>query len=590
MQKIKLSDIKKGRISFVQLCQEIEARLLKQAYFLTDETLIVHACLSHIDIKKLDPSTEIVAFYAKEVMGNFIKTVTEEESINTFFRAILSLETLPIHNRLKYENEAKEDLQGLDKLLDHYKEQPFIKRFLAEAAKPRDHEERILHEFFLRATSKRNEVIDYILHKVGDIAIERSKIQYAEHGAWKSQSDIMKKMHVKWDFPYREVYVAVNDWKVGIDYEKLDYRKINLIRNKTRMLNSSPPIQHTFSPEIKKEFLKNYKDAKVLPILNEMIQKVQELPILKKRVAIFKELKALYLSKRWYGLYALALPQIEGIFTEMNQIVKPKKYSTGSLTDKVHVIREYSGYADYSFDYYEYYLPKLRNKFAHTGSDEEIKLKSFMVLLDLKHLIIVFEELNSPLIEADGIIKSGATHFSHVGRISHFLELLNELSNSGQLKEIISPAEEFIYGHLIPIIEQPSFFSNLQLDFSEALTRFEDHVDNMSLVYNDKEFKLFSLTKSEFNIRIKELEKLLESDIKILYEEDLKFLFDVHYFVKNFVKVFPNPPGEFKTLLKQFGEVNRTHLDVINNLAARINIEIPDEYLLLTEKLRHRLV
>lgn len=73
----------------------------------------------------------------------------------------------------------------------------------------------------------------------------------------------------------------------------------------------------------------------------------------------------------------------------------PNKQPGKSLSNKVRRIRPYYDRSDTYFDYYQYYLPIQRNRFSHTGYDDNFKLKSYDLLVDLTHILSVFHELHN---------------------------------------------------------------------------------------------------------------------------------------------------------------------------------------------------
>jgi hypothetical protein len=121
------------------------------------------------------------------------------------------------------------------------------------------------------------------------------------------------------------------------------------------------------------------------------------LPSLRHRKIVFDELEKLFRNHLWLGFYALALPQIEGIFNEMN-ILSPsiKNSSNKALSQKVELMRPYFNLSDVYFDYYQYIIPDLRNKFTHSGFDANFELNSLDLLVDITFLLRIFTELDFP--------------------------------------------------------------------------------------------------------------------------------------------------------------------------------------------------
>jgi hypothetical protein len=146
----------------------------------------------------------------------------------------------------------------------------------------------------------------------------------------------------------------------------------------------------------------------------------------------------------------LALPQLEGLFSEMCRVINPDAdMSQHSLTIKVNTMRPYHSLSDAYFDYYQYHIPQLRNKFAHTGYDADFKLKSYDLLADLLHLLKIFYELDDPLVKINRIhIKKDPHHFISISDYAEYFELIGLLKQS-QKKEIGPAIEAFEKEYLV---------------------------------------------------------------------------------------------------------------------------------------------
>ena len=211
-----------------------------------------------------------------------------------------------------------------------------------------------------------------------------------------------------------------------------DYEKINLIANKTGDLpvDNSVKLEKLYDKNKAAFYRHLFKKHTPAQIWQELKYYLQHVPLKSDRKPIFDELDKLYKRKSWIGFYALALTQIEGLFSEMYNILNPSAATNRkALPDKVEYARKYHEMSQYYFDYYQYHIPKLRNKFMHYGFEEDYKLKCFDLLFDLRHLLKTFTELDNPLIKINKIhLKRRYEDFINYSDFANYFELLNGLT------------------------------------------------------------------------------------------------------------------------------------------------------------------
>ncbi len=584
MPLLKLSDIYQSRYTAPELANEFQHRIGPQALFLPEDILIVYECLKQVNIRQLKMDKKMIADYCTRITKVYLPFI-QEDGVSYFLLLFFDIKRLPIYEKLRLENKAKADLLEIDALVSHYHELPFIKRYNEEPQTPRNHRDAMYLEFYRRTLAKRKEVLDYLLQKCEEISYKNSKPKTDYDENFRS-SQTWKEMEVHQDWPYTEVVLGHKHWHYGINWERLDYRRINTVKNKYRYFRFTSNAHHGYTKAFKKEILEKFSQAKALQLLSETITKVKRLPVLRKRTKIFQSLKSLYKKREWYGFYALALPQIEGIFAEMVTIVHPDKSTSGALPEKVRFIRPYSGDGDYYFDYYEFYLPEWRNRFAHTGQDDEIKIKCAFLVLDLVHITDVFEELDSPLLQVTNILQFGTLYFDHVGKFSRFIDLCRTVRVKGQLPEIEAQLHQFVYHTLVSEFNFGSFLQNLQLDFDNAIKVFEEHVIISVVMNRSKPLNIFKMAPQELNQRVSDVEEALNDDLKILFQEELKLLFDTQSFITGFPSTFPQLEKSIKDEISVFATRNRSKLETIRILK-RVKVDLPEEYMISRAKLLH---
>ncbi len=515
-----------------------------------------------------------------------------EKPVDSFLLLYLDIKTLPIANKLSLEKEVKKDLLELNNLLEHYNSLEFIKGYNTNLTNPRNQEEKTILEFYCRTIKKKELILEYLIMEIEAIALEKSKPESKRSIEEDKKHEVLYKLiKRKRDFPYKDPVTKFshkgNKFNYEIDFEKLDYRIINPIKNKIGLFPFKSDLTKGYTEEIKRELLINYKKKYSDTHLNYICWKLAELPTNKCRQKIFEELRSLYQKKKWYGFYALALPQIEGIFSELTTIVISSKNPGKTLGDKAKYLRPYYDNSEFAFDYYEHFLPQQRNKFSHTGLDNEIQVKSIFLLLDLVHLLGIIESINSPLIKISNILKHGVSYFTHIGKISNFIYVFKKIKNS-RLIEIQEKIYNFSLNFFSSTIDLKQFLENLQKDFNSSTYNFELHLESICRIREKAEFKIFTLTNREISNRIDDIKSLLSDDFSLLLEDYLKLLFDTAYFMNNYSYIFKNTPKSISTQILKFEEKNKDTLQKINIIMARIKPEITnDDFLFRESEFKH---
>ena len=582
--KIKFSEIRRKQITDTELIDLISKRLNKASYFHSEEYLIVFEFLNEINFRSLrkDPQS-VEAHCIKLFDGLYGKLNFDEkwsEPIHNFFSNFLGFETLPIVKKQYLEQTCFEDISSIEGLIDYYQSLEFIQKFLDTKATPRNHEQNTQLEFYKRTLKKRDEIFSYLLHQLQDRAIKKAKKTSIQFDINRTIKQALEQMA---DFPYRELKLDGN-WKSQVNFEKLDYRKINPLRNKREVFNFKNNIEKGYNKKIDDEILQTLRPS---DYLNRILKKIKQIPIIKNRARIFNELRDLYLAEKWYGFYALALPQVEGLFSEMVTIIGSTKQA--SLSDKVQRVRAFYESSEYTFDYYEYYLPNQRNKFSHTGKDENIKSKCAYLLLDLDHILIVFEALNSPLLQVSKIIKEGPTYFQDISSFATFINVLEQTEKNRQLEHIQKSLDRFMQ-KLISSMDFDIFFDNLQFDFDNAAKKFETNLQVTLLVMDKPRIDFFSLSMRDLAKQVKTIELAFnESAGKIIFIEEFKLLIDTCYFLSKFPNYFKNPSAKTLELIASFRALNEPKIERINLLYAKTKVELPQDFFLTKREWKHTL-
>jgi len=370
--------------------------------------------------------------------GNEFKLPYEEQpksNSDIFCESVLRINFLPYHKYIYLQKMVDKDLKNISDLIQKYENNPLYKKILKNNGKPRNHDERMFRDYYNRCLSERINMLNYKLYDLIPNAVKQSR---GSRGLIKN----MGFLHNRADVPY---YFGkpLNDRYFDIDKIDLISHRIGdfyypEIHDLIRYYNSNKP----------KFYRIYFKRKPVKECFIEIQNYLLKLEILKKRIVIFNELENLFRSKKWIGFYALALPQIEGLFSEMCSILFNDGINASlALSDKVEKVRPYYFLEKTYFDYFQYHIPSQRNKFSHTGYDEDFKLKSYDLLADILFLLQTIFELENPAIILLNIIDGKKkNYFSRVSDYVTFFNLKKSISgnkNQKMYNEIISKVKVY---------------------------------------------------------------------------------------------------------------------------------------------------
>jgi hypothetical protein len=577
---ISFKKYKNGLLSLTDVVDQLKTTIVKEDFFRLSDTELAYKALGQFNFKKLEATQESISQYAQRVIDvtGFLKN--SDNPTSSFLRIYLNLGSKLLQVKNQLEAEAKKHLKQINDLLNYYGTLPFIIKYKTEPTAPRNNEERKQLEFYKRTLVKKEQIIAYLLDGILDRALEKSAtVVRSEWG--ENLKDIMAEIEKSEDFPYLDFIYGL-EYKHALDMERLDFRQINPLKNKFQWIDKALLEASSYTSEIDEGF-----ERHILPVIffSEMIVKLKDIPIVKDRLSIFEEMDDLFTAQKWYALYALALPQVEGIFTEMQEMT-PKKRVKNSLTEKVNNLRSVYEMAQYTFDYYEFTLADLRNSFSHTGKIDQPKKKCYHLLADIWYLLEICTELDTPLSKLAKLIKEGNTSFKHIGNFSGFINLLMEIDKNSQLALIKSQADEFIYKDIVKNINLRKLIDSLEKDFEKSVANFNTNMATLMQVMGEKPLVLFAAPIKDIRPRISAIESAFNK-LPILVNEDLKLLLDSNNFLHHFVKIFPKIHKSVRDRIELFRSKHKDTLKIINFLNEQVKLEVPDDFLLFTRKLEH---
>jgi len=458
-----------------------------------DDTSIERACEKVIRNFGLHREAKISV-----LTDNGFKEITSKKKTNTekFCQIIIEMDKVPAHAYELLLSQVNRDLKSISELIKWYETKPCIQRHNKDNEIPKSHEDRIIFDFYKRCVAERIEILNFQLYGVKDRAIAKSKYT----PKWLSSIWAFSEMFNDRPYHFAQPF--------SIHY--FDSRRIDLSGHRIvdLYIDEAREMQKLYSDNPYKFYRLYFKRIPVQQHFQNFKFYLPYLPLIKDRNLIFDELIKLFKAKRWISFYALALPQVEGLFSEMCSVVSPEKdLSQKSLTHKVNSLRPFHYMSTSYFDYYQYHIPLQRNRFSHTGYDEDFKLKSYDLLVDLSHLLKVFYELDNPLVKVKKL---------HTRRNFEDFISLKEFADYFKLLDDIKPQQKKDVKTDIEIFEKEFLSQDCSLDYTcyemmqELPKQLKEFVDNINESFRTHHSAI-------------EFEKLKISDIDNLLKDENQF-------------------------------------------------------------------
>ncbi|MDB5228282.1 MAG: hypothetical protein JWN78_2475 [Bacteroidota bacterium] len=496
-----------------------------------------------------------------QVSGNTKTKIKRKQTYTEkFCTAIIHIDKLPSEMYQLLLGDVNKDLRKISELIQWYEEQPCIIKYIKKGEILRQHEERAILDFYNRCLVERVEILNYQLYNLKSRALEKSKVSPAWMGITKVLTESLNDRPYFFARPYTTSF--------------FDYRQLNLSRHRVDEINISEAnaMQKLYQTDKLKFYREYFKIIPVLQHFQDLKFYPSQLPLTKNRGLIYDELIKLFKGKRWISFYALALPQIEGLFSEMCLAVNPEiDLSQKSLTQKVDSVRKYHYLSSHYFDYYQYYIPIQRNKFAHTGYDDNFKLKSYDLLVDLTHLLKIFYDLDNPLVKIKKLhTRRNFENFISISDFVDYFQHLEQLKPS-QKKIIKSDVDKFEKEFLNEHCSIEYTCKELIRELPRHISQFVEDVNvNYKMMYKELEFEKFTIPLVKtFLLDSKQLEILTNCfEFKFSEMENLR---NYELFLMYYPKYLPSLKQEIKDELSKIKSTYSNLLKIISFVSDFIN-------------------
>jgi len=338
-----------------------------------------------------------------------------------FLNEIIRFKDVPKISWEYLKENSEYHLSEITQLVNAYLSTPFIsKNYWIEERAPSNQKERMLLDYYKRCLSEQQLILSYRYgKKIKDRAIAK---------ATKMSINIPNSLFNFFDFPYYSSKIYSEGY---FNHEKID--KVYHRLMDTTIYEEDENYRKLYFKNKRLFYSKLFKEYPAIQYFKDIKYYLQILPLSDTRKNVLSEIEFLFKKKKWVSFYGIALSQIEGLFLEMTNIVGTK--GKRSLYYKINEIRDSDRTGN--LDYYQYYIPQLRNKFMHGALDGEEgnKVNSFDLLTDIRYLLKIFHELDSPLVQLKKISSNSNYVFPTIQEISSFFQLLS--ANNSSLRDYV---------------------------------------------------------------------------------------------------------------------------------------------------------
>lgn len=423
------------------------------------------------DPESLDKGMRIIRDYFDYQVPKSIKASGDKkEEIKNFCFFLFDITRLPYYPLQEIKANVEWDLKSINELIDHYESLDPIKSFLEGNSSDANRSSIITH-FYGRCVEERKKILNYYMDGMYLDAMNRAVFAYGS-------SALLTPMMMM-----NDLFTPSYNYGKFFARRNYDYRKIDKVSH--RLYATNIPIKEFQDHE---DLYHNDKSAfysklfgykATAEFFEDIKYSISLLRLSNERIEIFKELERLFNSKEWLAFYAIALPQVEGLFSEMIN-VSNSGANRNALPAKVRAVRNHSNSNERTFDYYEYVLPEQRNRFAHGGLVGDYELRAYDLLTDLESVLTIFTQLENPFVKVSRLLaRKNIIDFPDMDSIATYLYTLDKLTPA-QRESLKTDIEEFNKNFLMKDCQ-------LEIVTKQALVDYKRHLEKISSNFSGRE-------------------------------------------------------------------------------------------------------
>ena len=484
------------------------------------------------------------------------------DPVKQYLKMLLQLNQLPGIFLAELKAIVHADLAQIDQRISQYETVAFI----LQGAIPRDHHQKTIKEFYDRCKEEQSKINDYLTDGIKSRALSKA-LGETPYGS------SMGFMEAFLDRPYKSIF--------GFAERLFDHTKIDRVGHRIGevLLNDARQLKAQYINDKPGFYAAVFQQNAAGIILEQIISYGAFLPLIKvQRQEIFSELKSLYLAGSWYGFYALALTQIEGLFGDMVKLCVPNfNNPKASLPDKVREVRPFYKYSETGLDYFQFEVPNQRNAFLHKGvttrdiptDNQAIETLCNDVLFDVAECLRIYGMLDVDANWLNRLLKDpDITEFHSVGSFCFYFKLISGVKLKKQFvffEERINELNRSVF---------PDLVFNIAFEINEVFSHAWDPVEsfiNARLKHSDPSFKLSEVTGNEINTHLQDLLGI-KDDLKFQHEEQVKTLLEIKKFVSSYKSVFSEEHFSEDTKMRFRDFETAVNLKKLKNISQVANV------------------
>lgn len=499
-------------------------------------------------------------FLTREAMKR-IKTsktnISNVSELDIFYCFILGFDKLPKLQLRKIQKEVEKDLREINELITHYESLEVIQKLMKGEEVHRSNNA-IIH-LYGRCLKERQVMFDYFFKGMYNRAFQMSKYGMDEG----------TKFYMAHTFNFKPYSYNQESFETNYDYQNIECCWHRMHSSNECFGDTAIELANIYK-EDKNLFYNRFFELEPIENIFQRIESyLSILPLKEQRREIIIESKRLFIAEEWLAFYAIILPQVEGLFSEMCEASQAKG-RTDSLPKKVRAIRDHSYDNEIMLDYYEYILPDQRNQFAHGGLPENPKILAFDMLTDLENVLYLYSELNNPLVIVNRFVsRRSQTDFPDYTIYSVFFNLVNNLKPNDR-NQIATKINSFNLEFLI---------SNQDIIKEQLKSSFKGYFDQKELIVAELQKKGFPALGT-----VDKMDKAINFDIHFiagLYFDSFTALSNA-YLLNTFFHELKKYCKTYKVkdfLTEEFGiwETEKKSLRNINQLTEYFDSQTRDE-------------
>jgi hypothetical protein len=484
----------------------------------------------------------------KSVPDVDIPEITNDRVIDQFLFRLIGFSRLPKKEYQLIFKEVREDLKAILELIEFYEEDDYIKAYLASDIRP-EHEMKVRIDFYERCRKERDFIVKYVTYGIYNVAL---------YNAWLPHPEPVPEKFTR-DGRIRPYY-----FRPGSREAYFDFRKIDHFGHRLSQTLTEGQRQYLLDKFMAGEMEAFYEALRLVRPPENFFEDIRLFypvysPIFGDRKQIFEELDRLFVGKHWYGFVALALLQIEGVFSDIVAFIGDEK-KNASLSTKVNSVRPYYYDPAGALDYFEYHLPRIRNRLAHAGHlpDHDPQILSYDMLYDLWFLLELSTRLSDASTRLNAACMANWTPefigLMGLAKILSYVERVNALKRKGKFHSQVLEHWELYRkktlcaGDLAGVAKDLSH--TLSLDIFLAVNAFNREAQQMG--------KTIDLDKME--IRDVQSQSMRLTELLSKMSQETKEKFGELYQTARFLRIYNHHLPECEPIAKErFEKIRATY-------------------------------